>query len=77
MVEYINVKCETSHLQWHAVGRASDIANSGDYLTVNIGREPLAITRDEEGELRTLSLVYRKNVPTDPGCLADSSCSNS
>jgi choline monooxygenase len=44
---------------WQLVGRASAVASPGDYLTVDVGREPLIVVRDEAGELRVLSNVCR------------------
>ena len=44
---------------WVAAGQASELQNSGDYLTVDIGREPLVITLNEQGQLCALSRVCR------------------
>ena len=44
---------------WIAVGEERELQKSGDYLAVNIGREPLVVTRNEQGELSVLSRVCR------------------
>ncbi len=39
---------------WVYLAHESQIANVGDYYTVNIGRQPVVITRDKGGELHCL-----------------------
>ncbi|MDW3224916.1 MAG: SRPBCC family protein [Paracoccaceae bacterium] len=43
---------------WHCVGRADELENAGDYLTLNLLGEPLLIVRDET-EIKALSNVCR------------------
>lgn len=43
---------------WHCVGRADELENQGDYLTVTLLGEPLIIVRDEQ-EIKALSNVCR------------------
>lgn len=44
---------------WVAVCPANALSSAGDYIALNIGGEPLAIIRGEDGELRALSNVCR------------------
>jgi phenylpropionate dioxygenase-like ring-hydroxylating dioxygenase large terminal subunit len=44
---------------WLCVGRADEIPNPGDYLTITIADEPLLVTRDKGGEIRVMSNVCR------------------
>ncbi len=39
---------------WLYLAHESQIAEPGDYLTVNMGRQPVMITRDKQGELHAL-----------------------
>ena len=39
---------------WVYVAHESQIPNVGDYFTVNVGRQPVLITRDKQGELHCL-----------------------
>ena len=43
---------------WHCVGRADELENQGDYLTLNLLGEPLIIVRDG-ADIRALSNVCR------------------
>jgi len=43
--------------EWLCVGRASTLANSGDYLTARIDDQPVVVLRDTNGELRAFSNV--------------------
>ncbi len=43
--------------EWLCVGRASALAESGDYLTARIGDQPVVVLRDTSGTLRALSNV--------------------
>ncbi len=60
---------------WVAVCPDNALASSGDYLALNIGGEPLAVVRGEDGELRALSNVcrHRGTLMLEPGvdCLED------
>jgi len=43
--------------EWICVGRASVVANPGDYLTCEIADQPIVVLRDLDGVLRALSNV--------------------
>jgi choline monooxygenase len=43
--------------EWICVGRASVVANPGDYLTCEIADQPIIVLRDMDGVLRALSNV--------------------
>ena len=43
--------------EWLCVGRASALANSGDFLTVTIDSQPIIVLRDTNGALRAYSNV--------------------
>ena len=43
--------------EWLCVGRASTLANNGDYLTAQIGDQPVVVLRDASGALRAFSNV--------------------
>ena len=45
--------------EWVCVGRADQIQNPGDYLTLRLFGEPLVAVRDLEGQVRVLSRVCR------------------
>jgi len=57
------------HHSWVPVCMATNLPNPGDYLSRNIGGEPIVIIRGKDGELRALSNVCRhRGTPlTDPG----------
>ncbi|WP_242054560.1 aromatic ring-hydroxylating dioxygenase subunit alpha [Nostoc sp. FACHB-190] len=42
---------------WQFVGRESDLANPGDYLTCQVGDQPMFVIRDNHGKLRTMHNV--------------------
>lgn len=44
---------------WLCVGRADQVAQPGDYLTITIVDEPLLVTRHKDGSIRVLSAVCR------------------
>ncbi len=44
---------------WQLTGRLDQVANPGDYLTADVGGEPVIIARDREGELRGFHNVCR------------------
>jgi phenylpropionate dioxygenase-like ring-hydroxylating dioxygenase large terminal subunit len=53
---------ETSQIfmkEWMCVGRADEIPNPGDYFTLEILGEPLAVTRDNDQEINVFSTVCR------------------
>jgi phenylpropionate dioxygenase-like ring-hydroxylating dioxygenase large terminal subunit len=45
--------------EWICVGRLEQVANPGDYFTVELLGEPVVIVRDKAGVLRALSAVCR------------------
>lgn len=49
---------------WLCAGRADALPNPGDYLTMQIGGEPVIILRDREGALRGMSNVCRHRMST-------------
>ena len=44
---------------WVMIGREDNVANPGDYMSVDVLDEPLVMTRDRQGELHVLSRVCR------------------
>ena len=47
----------TSH--WLCVGRSEDLERSGDFLTLEIGADPILVIRGDEGALRAFYNVCR------------------
>lgn len=45
--------------EWIPVGRASEVAEAGSYLTADIAGEPVVVTRAGDGELAALANVCR------------------
>jgi phenylpropionate dioxygenase-like ring-hydroxylating dioxygenase large terminal subunit len=43
--------------EWFCVGRATALANPGDYLTLELAGQPIMVIRDREGTLRAQSNV--------------------
>ncbi len=50
--------------EWICVGRASALAESGNYLTYEIAGEPILVIRDKDGRLRAMSNVCRHRMST-------------
>ena len=50
--------------EWVCVGRASALAEPGDYLTYQLAGEPLVVLRDNKGRLRAMSNVCRHRMST-------------
>lgn len=50
--------------EWVCAGRASRLAQPGDYLTLEIGGEPVIVLRDRDGQLRAMSNVCRHRMST-------------
>lgn len=50
--------------EWICVGRSSDIANPGDYMTHEIAGQPVVVVRDKSGEIRALSNVCLHRMST-------------
>jgi choline monooxygenase len=49
---------------WILVGHVSELAQPGDYVTANVGREPVLVVRGHDGELRAMSNVCRHRAST-------------
>jgi phenylpropionate dioxygenase-like ring-hydroxylating dioxygenase large terminal subunit len=49
---------------WILVGHASELAEPGQYVTANVGREPVLVVRGHDGELRAMSNVCRHRAST-------------
>jgi phenylpropionate dioxygenase-like ring-hydroxylating dioxygenase large terminal subunit len=44
---------------WQMAGRAEQVASAGQFLTTEVGREPVLVARGEDGELRAFFNVCR------------------
>ena len=44
---------------WSYIGDASDVAEPGTFMTAQLGKVPIVVTRDRDGELRALANVCR------------------
>ncbi|MEM9044926.1 MAG: SRPBCC family protein [Pseudomonadota bacterium] len=49
---------------WFCVGRASALANPGDYVTVDLAEQPIIVLRDQQGGLRAMSNVCLHRMST-------------
>ena len=49
---------------WFCVGRASALANTGDYVTLELAGQPIIVLRDGHGVLRAMSNVCRHRMST-------------
>ncbi|MEX3015715.1 aromatic ring-hydroxylating oxygenase subunit alpha [Gymnodinialimonas hymeniacidonis] len=49
---------------WYCVGRASALANPGDYVTCELAGQPVIVLRDREGALKAYSNVCRHRMST-------------
>lgn len=49
---------------WLCVGRLEQVANAGDYFTLNIAGEPVVVIRGQDNMLRALSAVCRHRYMT-------------
>lgn len=49
---------------WYCVGRASSIAETGDYLTCDLAGQPIVVIRDREGALQAFSNVCLHRMST-------------
>ena len=45
--------------EWVCIGRADEVSEPGDFVSVTLVGEPLVLTRDHEGTLHVLSRVCR------------------
>jgi phenylpropionate dioxygenase-like ring-hydroxylating dioxygenase large terminal subunit len=50
--------------EWYCVGRASALANPGDYVAVDLAGQPLLVVRGRDGVLRAMSNVCRHRMST-------------
>ena len=58
---------ELSHIfgkEWYCVGRASSLANPGDYITFELANQPLMVMRGMDGTLRAQSNVCLHRMST-------------
>ena len=54
------VRAEEDHIfrkEWFCVGRASSLANPGDYVTLELSHQPIMVIRGHDGKLRAQSNV--------------------
>ncbi|SMX38824.1 Benzene 1,2-dioxygenase subunit alpha [Maliponia aquimaris] len=61
------LKLEIEHVfgkEWFCVGRASALAQPGDYVTCDLAGQPILVIRDREGGLRALSNVCLHRMST-------------
>ena len=49
---------------WILVGHVSELSEPGQYVTANVGREPVLVVRGHDGELRAMSNVCRHRAST-------------
>lgn len=49
---------------WFCVGRATSLANAGDYVTLDLANQPIIVLRDKQGELKAMSNVCRHRMST-------------
>ena len=50
--------------EWVSLGRASSLANPGDYLTYELAGQPIFVIRDADGQLRAMSNVCLHRMST-------------
>jgi phenylpropionate dioxygenase-like ring-hydroxylating dioxygenase large terminal subunit len=53
---------------WTLVGHISELSESGQYVTGNVGREPVLVIRGHDGELRAMSNVCRHRASSVMRC---------
>lgn len=49
---------------WFCVGRASALSNPGDYVTLELAKQPIIVLRDTEGQLKAMSNVCLHRMST-------------
>lgn len=52
-------RTELSRRQWICVGRREELAQNGDFLTLDLLEEPVVVTRALDGKIRAFSNVCR------------------
>ena len=50
--------------EWYCIGRASALANPGDYVSAELAGQPIAVVRDRDGTLRAISNVCMHRMST-------------
>ncbi|GAA6163494.1 aromatic ring-hydroxylating dioxygenase subunit alpha [Pelagimonas sp. KU-00592-HH] len=50
--------------EWYCIGRASALANPGDYVSAELAGQPIAVIRDRDGTLRAVSNVCMHRMST-------------
>lgn len=50
--------------EWFCVGRADALAQSGDYVTLDLAGQPIIVLRDKSGALQAMSNVCRHRMST-------------
>ena len=61
------MQAELEHIfskDWFCVGRADALANPGDYTTCELAGQPIAVIRDQAGQLRAMSNVCLHRMST-------------
>ena len=61
------LEAELEHIfckEWFCIGRASTLANPGDYTTCELAGQPIAVIRDKDGTLRAMSNVCLHRMST-------------
>ena len=61
------LKEELEHIfkkDWYCVGRASALANVGDYVALDLAEQPIIVLRDRSGIIRAMSNVCRHRMST-------------
>jgi choline monooxygenase len=63
---------------WQVVGRADQVAQPGQFFTIDVNHEPLLVARGEDGQLRAFYNVCRHHaaavVPEAAGCAKQFRC---
>lgn len=49
---------------WFCVGRASALASAGDYVTLELAKQPVVVLRDNDGQLKAMSNVCLHRMST-------------
>ncbi|MEB8387008.1 Rieske 2Fe-2S domain-containing protein [Rhodobacteraceae bacterium KMM 6894] len=61
------LELELEHIfraEWFCVGRASALANAGDYTTLDLAGQPIIVLRDRDGNLRAMPNVCLHRMST-------------
>ena len=49
---------------WFCVGRASALSSAGDYVTLELAKQPVVVLRDNDGQLKAMSNVCLHRMST-------------